>query len=115
KKFVQNVVWNLQLSPDQTRVGVITFSSQAHVKFHLDRYKDKLSLHRAIGALEYEYGDTYTGAALSMLRRKMFRHYNGDRPNIQNIAILMTDGESNINTFRTITEARKAKKHDIHI
>ena len=45
----------------------------------------------------------------------MFNRANGDRPNAPNVAIVLTDGVSNLNSERTIPEAIAAKKADIHM
>ena len=45
----------------------------------------------------------------------MFTAQRGDRPDVPNIAIVVTDGISNINAQRTIPEAQSAKDSGVHI
>ena len=47
--------------------------------------------------------------------RQMFSRQNGDRPRVRNMAIVITDGVSNINARRTIPEAEGARAEGIHI
>ncbi|CAE1248471.1 unnamed protein product [Acanthosepion pharaonis] len=49
------------------------------------------------------------------MRTQMFTQQNGDRPSVANIAILLTDGVSNVNAFDTIPEAEKVRADNIHI
>ena len=59
---------------------------------------------------QYFYGSTHTSAALRRMRTRMFTKEHGDRENVQNIAIVLTDGISNVNHEATIKEARSAKR-----
>ena len=45
----------------------------------------------------------------------MYTPQNGDRPGVDNICIVVTDGVSNINSRRTIPEAEQARAEGIHI
>lgn len=49
------------------------------------------------------------------MRDTMFTSGNGDRPQVRNTAIVITDGQSNINSQQTIPEAIKAKADGIGI
>ena len=40
----------------------------------------------------------------------MFNHTNGDRVNVLNTAIVITDGQSNVNPTQTIPEAEELQK-----
>ena len=53
--------------------------------------------------------------ALKDLRTKIYDRRNGDRPDATNIAIVVTDGESNIRKDNTVVEAIKAHDADIKI
>ena len=49
------------------------------------------------------------------MRSQMFNPANGDRPDVPNVAIVLTDGVSNLNSERTIPEAVKARAANIHM
>ena len=51
---------------------------------------------------------TNTASALSLMRSRLFTSSNGDRPGSQNVAIIMTDGQSNVNSQGTLQEAARA-------
>ena len=42
-------------------------------------------------------GQTDTSSAIRLMMTTMFTQSNGDRPNAPNVAIIITDGNSNIN------------------
>ena len=44
------------------------------------------------------------------MREEIFNPLRGDRPDAPNVAIILTDGVSNINSRRTIPEAETARK-----
>jgi hypothetical protein len=43
------------------------------------------------------------------MRTEMFTARHGDRPEADNVAIVMTDGVSNINQYRTVPEADECR------
>lgn len=63
----------------------------------------------AIDGMPYLYGSTNTADALREMGNNMFTAANGDRSDAPNIAILLTDGVSNINSRRTIPEGVSAR------
>ena len=60
-------------------------------------------------------GETNTQAALNMMYSDIFTSANGDRGSVPNVAILVSDGNSNVNDINTIPEAEEAKRLGITI
>ncbi|KAJ8299055.1 hypothetical protein KUTeg_023115, partial [Tegillarca granosa] len=106
---------NADIDSGTVRVGVSTYSTFANVEFQLKDYTTLPEVQKAIHKIQYRYGSTNTADALSIMHEEMFTFENGDRGDVQNIAILITDGVSNINSRRTIPEAEIAKSKNIHI
>ena len=46
---------------------------------------------------------------------EQFNVANGDRPDVQNIAIVITDGESTVDKYRTVTDAEAAHSAGIKV
>ncbi|XP_060566778.1 uncharacterized protein LOC132725621 isoform X26 [Ruditapes philippinarum] len=115
KQFVHNMVSDLQIGRDKTRVGLVTYSSNSRHGFFMSKYYNLYELQNAIAGIGYEYGDTNTAAGLRLVRERYFGGANGDRQNIQNFLIIVTDGVSNINPDETITEAKMLKDEGVHI
>ena len=63
--------------------------------------------------MEYTRGTTNTAAALQYVRQDMFGG-SGDRSNVPNLAVVLTDGNSN-DKDATVEEAMAAKTSGIHI
>ena len=66
----------------------------ARLDFRLNTYTDATSLAAAIRNLVFEGGGTYMGEALRMARRQIFNATNGDREDVPNVIILVTDGKA---------------------
>jgi uncharacterized protein with von Willebrand factor type A (vWA) domain len=115
KDFIKYFLYNAAIDNGNVRVGIIIYSTDDHLQFNLNAYQDKLNMFDAIEAIPYIHGSTNTADALKTMRTEMFTPANGDRPDIPNVAIVVTDGVSNINSRRTIPEAEQARAEGIHI
>ena len=114
RNLVANVVRNLEIGPDKTRVGVIVYSSSASVQFSLSRYMTNASLVQAIANIPYTGGGTDTADAI-LTTIQQFSTFYGARPvssGIPRIAIVVTDGRSN-NETSTIAAAQMAHSRNI--
>ena len=63
----------------------------------------------AVDNIPYIYGSTNTADSLKVMREDIFNPARGDRPDAPNIAMILTDGVSNINSRRTISEAETSR------
>ena len=72
-------------------------------------------MERAIRNIPYIPGSTNTADALLVMREDIFNVATGDRDDIPNVAIVITDGISNLNSHRTLPEAHKSWDQGIHI
>lgn len=103
--FAASIVRQLDVGPDRTRVGLIYWSDQAVVGFRLDRYDNRQDVIQAISYSPYLGGKTNTAAALRLLRQDVFQVNHGDRANARNIAVVVVNSQSTVDTMSTITEA----------
>lgn len=115
KDFVKDFLFEADIDGGNVRVGVIIYSTDDHVQFQMNTYNTKADVYNAIDDMPYRHGSTNTADALNTMRTQMFTQANGDRPNVSNICIVVTDGVSNINSRRTIPEAEQARADGIHI
>ena len=115
KDFVADFLFIADIDGGNVRVGVVIYSTDVHVEFQMNTYSSKLDVLQAIDRIPYRYGSTNTADALETMRTQMFSAANGDRANVPNLAIVITDGVSNINSRRTIPEAEQARNNSIHI
>ena len=97
------------------RVGAVIYSTDVHIQFNLNTYKTKQEILDAFGKIPFIYGSTNTYGALNVMRTQMFTRENGDRPDVHNIVMLITDGVSNVNPTLTVPEAIRAQAENIQI
>ena len=115
KDFVKDFLYEADIDNGNVRVGVIIYSTRDHVEFQMNTYSTKAEVYNAVDEIPWRYGSTNTADALKTMRTEMFTRQNGDRPDVENICIVVTDGVSNINARRTIPEAEQARGEGIHI
>ncbi len=90
--FLAQLVDLFTIAPDATRVGAVVFSEQVNLMFALNTYEDAESVKNAILGLAYLGQTTNTPEAFRVTREQCFSSRNGDRPNVQNLAIFISDG-----------------------
>ena len=66
--------------------------NKATLNFYLSNFTDVHSLTNAIRKIAYGNDNTNTTGGLRLMRTAIFSAANGDRPDIPNVAILITDG-----------------------
>ena len=91
-EFLSRLVDLFTIGPDATKVGVVVFSEEVRLVFSLDTYTDAQSIKDAILGLSYLGLTTNTPDGLRITREQCFNQGNGDRPNVQNLAIFISDG-----------------------
>lgn len=113
--FVKTFLHVADIDSGAVRVGVLTYSTSVHIQFMLNTWHTKGDIFLALDTIPYMYGSTNTADGLRSMRVEMFTRSAGDRSGVPNIAIVMTDGVSNINSRRTVPEADEAKSEGIRI
>ncbi|XP_077447022.1 collagen alpha-1(XIV) chain-like [Stigmatopora argus] len=94
RSFLENLVRAFALDADQTRVGLVQFSGEPRVEWHLNSHGTKAALMDAVRNLPYKGGNTLTGLALTFALENSFRAESGSRVDVPKVAILVTDGKS---------------------
>ena len=91
-EFLSRLVDLFTIGTDATKVGAVVFSEQVNLAFSMDTYTDAQSIKDAILNLAYLGHTTNTPEGLRVTREQCFNQGNGDRPNVQNLAIFISDG-----------------------
>ncbi|GAB1610761.1 hypothetical protein Ahia01_001362600, partial [Argonauta hians] len=112
--FIKDLLYGADIESD-VRVGLLTYNGEVSIRFHLNRYTTRDSLEDAILRVPYDAGSTNTAGALRVMRTEMFVREKGDRLDVPNIAVVLTDGVSNINSNLTRIEAKTAHRDGIQI
>ena len=90
--FLSRLVDLFIIGPDATRVGAVVFSEEVKFAFSLDSFTDAQSVKQAINKLEYVGLNTNTPEGFKVTREQCFNRGNGDRRDVQNLAIFISDG-----------------------
>ena len=104
KNFLINLVDYFTIGPDETQIGAVVFSNEARLQFSLTSHQNAQSLKAALRTIECIGLTTNTPEAIRIARQQCFDPANGDRPNAQNIAIIVTDGVPHPNDLREPTK-----------
>ena len=113
-QLVLDIIDRLKISEQAVHVAVVSFSDTSRYEFLLDKYYDKVSLETAIRNLRYSGGNTNTAAGLMEMKENVFdptfSGLRGDRVNVSNVAIVITDGGSNTQKWKTIPTADEIRR-----
>ena len=113
--FVKHLLQDADIDDGQARVGLLSFSTDINIHFQLGEFRKKRDILKAVDKTPYNPGSTNTADAILAMRTEMFTKQNGDRKRVPNMAVVITDGLSNFNSDRTVTEAIKAHAEGIHV
>jgi len=94
KSFLSHLVSRLDVNHGGTRVGFISYSTSVYTISKLDDHSSVKSLQTAINELTIPYGRTHTHLALAHVRWNLFQSVVGDRSNVPNVVVVLTDGIS---------------------
>lgn len=102
--FIAEFAKHYVIGPNNVQIGIVTFSSNVRNVFNMNTYTNINDLEREVMHINYEGGSTHTGEGLRYVRMNSFSSSSGDRNNVSNFLIVITDGRSN-NAVSTSTEA----------
>ncbi|ELU06074.1 hypothetical protein CAPTEDRAFT_48444, partial [Capitella teleta] len=74
------------------QIGVLSYGTRAYVQFHMNEFDTKQELFNAIDKIEWKDQETNTSGGIITMRSEMFTEQNGDRKDVPNIGIVLTDG-----------------------
>ena len=117
QEFLTQIVDRFTVSPIHVRIGAVVFSDRAKLAFKLNDFSDDERVKKAIDDLEFLNEQTNTTEGFRVAREECFNFANGDRHNIPNLAILISDGrpepEENIRIPAALAEAEALKNADV--
>ena len=83
------------------------------LEFGLDEYTSAAEMSEVLDDFPYSRGYTNISGALRTMREQVYIPARGDRPDILDMALLITDGESTRDANQTLREAELAKRAGI--
>ena len=115
KNFLIQVVDRLDIGEDKTRVGLVKFSNRGNVEFRLDEFYNKDALNVRINDMKFSGGNTNTSGGIITLLQQVFVEEAGDRKDVADTIIVLTDGKSTKDVDKTVPYATMAKDRNIRI
>ena len=112
-QFVKETVQQFPIGLQDSLVGMIVFSNDAYLHFNVQAHTNSTALFTAIDNLPYIGGTTNTAAALELLLNSAQNGEMGLRPGYPHIAILITDGVSNVREAETVPFAERVRASNI--
>lgn len=128
KRFVKELLTNFNLSPMETRAGVIVYSTVPRLVIKMNEFYNLQHFFNAFSRrtywqnrkipqkLKWMGGFTAIDKALIMAQKELFTVENGDRPEVRNTLIFLTDGKQNPAAFHSLDYySRTLKEANINI
>ncbi|XP_071103446.1 matrilin-3-like [Haliotis cracherodii] len=111
------IVDQLDIFSGQYRIGAITYSRLPKLRFHLNTYGYQPYIFNAINS-KFPGSNLYKSSldkALDYVRTRMFTYSNGDRPQAQNIIIMITANDYSTHKNKTLHAAKRLKEKGVSI
>ena len=109
--------FRLSVDEGDIKVGLIRFSNKAKIEFTLDEYNTKDEIKTHVTNIRYSGGTTNISGAIWLMKEQLFSvsSLRGDRRDVPNIGILITDGISTVDRNLTLPYADDAKENNIRL
>lgn len=108
KTFVKKMIDKLNVGEDFSNIAVVSYSDFPKLEFDLTSHQNRDDLKLAVDKIKYRSGSSNTATALKMVSNNIFSMAGGEDTRLRNIAVLITDGNSN--DFAATIEAAKELK-----
>jgi len=97
KGFLLRLVSRMDIDIGSTRVGVVTYATNIDVEeyFNLNRFMSLDRIQKAITSLTRNEQSIHTFDALAFVRSTMLTLAAGDRSDVPNVVVVVTDGDPN--------------------
>ena len=90
--FLSDLTQAFVIGPDASQIGAIVFSEEVRLEFPLNAFDNRDDISQALLNINYIGMTTNTPEALIQTRTQCFNPSNGDRSDVSNLAIIVTDG-----------------------
>lgn len=108
KTFILSILFQLDVGPNSTQVGLLHWSDASSPDILLSQYSSLEDLAEAVRRVPYLGGGNDIASALRLLRRSFFNRLEPDRPSAPNLAVLITNQRPTVNAGLGIAEAVQA-------
>ena len=113
--FTQQALALLPVGRYNVRVAAIAFSNKAYIQFGFNDSFSKIDLEQALDNITYHDQRSNVSGAIRLARQELFQSTYGSRDDIRNIAVVVSDGGSDLDTHLLVQEAYQAHTGGIQI
>ncbi|KAK3101772.1 hypothetical protein FSP39_006235 [Pinctada imbricata] len=114
RQFVSQYVNAFPIGPDNVQIGVVIYSDFPQLVFNLNNFTDNATLIENINKIPYTRGTTNTAGAIQFVLDNSFIPSAGDRDDVGNVLIVITDGQSN-NKTETLFMADRLRRSNLTV
>jgi hypothetical protein len=114
KNFVINLLLQSNLGQTGVRVGLITYNRKPQLRFHMNEMANHQQAIDAVDSIVYEGRGTNTGLAIRWVVDNAFRPEFGDRPEVPNKVLLITDGRARDPPILRVEAARLQEQATVY-
>ncbi|XP_059426445.1 matrilin-4-like isoform X3 [Carassius carassius] len=108
RKFMIDIIHELDIGLEATRVGVVQYSSQVQNVFSLKAFSKPAQMVKAINEIIPLAQGTMTGLAIRYAMNVAFSAEEGARPNVPHVAVIVTDGRPQDRVAEVAAAARES-------
>ncbi|KAB5583927.1 hypothetical protein PHYPO_G00101440 [Pangasianodon hypophthalmus] len=108
RKFMIDIINEMDISPNAARVGVVQYSSQVQNVFSLKQFITHEDMVKAIKEIVPLAQGTMTGLAIRYAMNVAFSAEEGARPNVPHVAVIVTDGRPQDRVAEVAAAARES-------
>lgn len=102
-EFIVDFTDTIDIGPLAYQLGVVTFGNKGTINIPLNAYNDQSNLHNAVRTkVPFKDENTNTSGGMATMRTQLFTQRYGGRQGYNKIGILVTDGRSTYDKFKTI-------------
>ena len=109
--FIVSVINAFPIGPTLTRFGLVKFSEVAAIQFYFNNFTNSRDVINFVSSMLIDGGRTNMADGF----RKALVIFQGARPGIKKLAILVTDGTANIDRENTFTQVNETKANNVEI
>ncbi|XP_032227696.2 uncharacterized protein LOC5503440 [Nematostella vectensis] len=115
KTFLKILVERMKISTNGSHFGLIAYSSSASRVISFRFSQKAADINRQIDAIEFTGGKTRTDFALQVAITDLFTNSAGDRENVTDVLIVMTNGRTSQGSlpYKDVMKPLKEKKVDV--
>ncbi|PFX30926.1 Matrilin-4 [Stylophora pistillata] len=115
KKFINEVIDHFKVSPKDTHVGVVSFSTQARTEISFTSKQTVDAIKSSVLNISYHGGSTRIDLGLIKTYAELFSAQGGMRTNMARVLLVITDGKSQDGESETKQQAQYLKDDGILI